>query len=117
MLVTGQRHDGAAASYASLGGFMPEQGQPPNFGGIAQRSADQLALALEEVGFDVGRAFPMLRPGVDARGGPGVDVGRIAVTAADRLSAVLSAAVRYGVTAPAGDDWPDAAHHDPEAGN
>jgi hypothetical protein len=96
---------------------MPEQGQLPGFGVPARRSADRLALALEEVGFDVGRAFPMLGAGVDARGRPGVELGRVAVTVADRLSAVLTEAVRHGVTAPAGDDWPDAARHDPDAGN
>ena len=96
---------------------MPE-GQPSSgLGGAAQRSADRLAVALEEVGFDVGRAFPMLGAGVDARGGPGVELGRVAVAVADGLSAVLTGAVRHGVTAPAGDDWPDAARHDPHAGH
>jgi hypothetical protein len=99
--------------------------QQPRPGGdadaTAQRSADRLALALEEVGFDVGVAFPMLGGGVDRHGGPGVELGRVTASVADRLSAVLSQAARQGVSAPAGGDWPDAAgpaaRHDPGAGN
>lgn len=96
---------------------MPGESQPPSVGGTARQSADRLALALEEVGFDVGRAFPMLGASVDSRGGPGVELGRVAAAVADRLSMVLTEAVRYGVTAPAEGDWPDAGEHDPAGGN
>lgn len=100
---------------------MPEQGQPPDFGVRAQRAADRLAIALEEIGFDVGRAFPMLSTGIDARGGPGVELGRVTAAVAERLSTVLLQAVRCGVMTPAGDDWPEdlgpSAGHDPAAGH
>jgi hypothetical protein len=68
---------------------------------VAQRSADRLALALEEIGFDVGRAFPMLSSGRDRHGTPNVELGRVTTTVADRLSAVLSQAARHGVAVPA----------------
>jgi hypothetical protein len=69
--------------------------QPPKDAGpgaIAQRSADRLALALEDVGFDVGREFPMLQGGVDREGAPVVDLGRVTEAVASRLSLVLSRA-------------------------
>jgi hypothetical protein len=76
---------------------------------VAQVSADRLALALEEVGFDVGRAFPMLGSGLDRRGIAGVELGRVTAMVANRLSTVLSQAAQLGVTTPAEDGWPDAA--------
>ena len=81
------------------------EGEPPPGTDLeAQRSADRLALALEEVGFDVGRAFPMLGSGVDRRGIPAVELGGVTTTVADRLSVVLSQAARQGVTVPTEDD-------------
>jgi hypothetical protein len=69
--------------------------EPPTGPGpeaIAQRSADRLALALEDVGFDVGVAFPMLQGGVDHRGAAIVDLGRIAEPVASKLTAILNGA-------------------------
>jgi hypothetical protein len=67
---------------------------------VAQRSADRLALALEEVGFDVGRAFPTLGSGRYRHGSPGVELGRVTAAVADRLSMVLARAAQHGVTVP-----------------
>lgn len=64
---------------------------------IAQRSADRLALALEEVGFDVGQAFPSLRSALDDTGTPVVEIGRLRVAVADSLSSVLMRAAQRGV--------------------
>ena len=64
----------------------------------ARRSADRLAVALEEVGFDVGRAFPMLRDAADRDGMPAIELGRVAAPVADQLSDVLTRAARHGVT-------------------
>ena len=66
--------------------------EPPAESGpevIAQRSADRVALALEEVGFDVGIAFPTLG-GVDRNGAPVVDLGQVAESVATRLASLLS---------------------------
>lgn len=76
---------------------------------VAQLGADHLALALEEVGFDVGRTFPMLGGGLDRHGRPAVELGRVTAIVAHQLSTVLSQAARWGVTTPAEDSWPDAA--------
>jgi hypothetical protein len=65
---------------------------------LGQRSADRLALALEDVGFDVGQEFPMLRSEVDARGEPFIEVGRVSRATAARLSVILTEAARHGVT-------------------
>ena len=73
---------------------------PPPPGSDAQWAADKLALALEDVGFDVGRAFPGLGSGADRAGVPMVDIGQVAVPVADGLAAVLSQAARHGVTTP-----------------
>lgn len=61
---------------------------------IAQRTADRLALALEEVGFDVGRAFPMLVGVVGSDGIPVVELGQVSDAVAGRLAAVLEAAAQ-----------------------
>jgi hypothetical protein len=77
--------------------------EPPKdsaFEAVAQRSADRLALALEDVGFDVGRAFPLLQSGVDRDGTPIVELGRVTEEVASRLSTVLSRAAQRGVTLP-----------------
>jgi len=65
---------------------------------VAQRSADRLAVALEDVGFDVGHAFPTLRSGVDPERRPIVELGRVTATVAARLSNVLSRAAHRGIT-------------------
>jgi hypothetical protein len=64
----------------------------------AQRAADVLAVALEETGFDVGRAFPDLRTTVDAAGSVHVDIGPIAPDVAGQLAALLRYAAGSGVT-------------------
>lgn len=64
----------------------------------AQRSADRLALALEDVGFDVGQAFPMLGSGLDHKRRPIVELGRVTATVASDLSNVLAQAVQRGIT-------------------
>jgi len=65
---------------------------------VAQAAADQLATALEEVGFDVGREFTMLQGRADLNRTPRVDVGRISTTSAARLVRVLTEAARRGIT-------------------
>ena len=59
---------------------------------VAHRVADRLATALEDVGFDVGVAFPQLRGGVDRDGAPIVDLGQIAEPIAVRLTTILNGA-------------------------
>lgn len=56
---------------------------------IAQRSADRLASALEEAGFDVGVAFPGLQGILDRTGAPVVELGRVTASDANRLAATL----------------------------
>ena len=82
-----------------MDGSMP---WPPVPGAGAQRAADRLALALEEVGFDVGRAFPGLGSGLDRAGAPAVDLGQVTVPVAEGLAVVLSQAAGHGVTVPGG---------------
>jgi hypothetical protein len=65
-----------------------------------QREADRLALALEDVGFDVGREFPMLLGRVGPHGVGVVHLGDVGAGTADRLSSVLRSAARQGVVAP-----------------
>jgi hypothetical protein len=55
-------------SRVRVGGGVAEQGAPLSRGVTGRRSADRLAVALEEVGFDVGREFPMLTGCVDRHG-------------------------------------------------
>ena len=57
----------------------------------ARRSADRLALALEEAGFDVGQEFPALYDAINKQGNAAVRVGDVSPSVADRLSAVLLA--------------------------
>jgi hypothetical protein len=64
----------------------------------AERTADRLAIALEDVGFDVGRAFPALNGEVDREGRPVVDLGRVAEPVASQLATVLAHAVDSGHT-------------------
>jgi hypothetical protein len=97
---------------------IPADGGP---GRTAQRTADQLAVALEEVGFDVGRAFPLLRDGVDRQGRPVIELGRVSEQVAGQLCDVLTRAARHGITVAGEDEEPDPAdalvEDDPEAGN
>ena len=64
----------------------------------AQRAADVLAVALEEAGFDVGRAFPELRTTVDATGSAHVEIGPMTPEVAGQLAALLRSAAGSGVT-------------------
>lgn len=66
----------------------------------ADLAADRLALALEDVGFDVGVAFPALRGGVNRHGADAVELGAVAPTVATQLSMVLAWAARRGITIP-----------------
>ena len=63
----------------------------------AQRAADALALALEEAGFDVGRAFPLLQAAV-RRGVPVVEVGLLAPAVARQLAGLVARAASRGIT-------------------
>jgi hypothetical protein len=65
--------------------------------GSARQSADALALALEDVGFDVGHAFPLLGQGFDPGGAPVVELGSVAPPVAAALAGVLVEAARHGV--------------------
>jgi hypothetical protein len=65
----------------------------------SRETADRLALALEEVGFDVGRAFPVLCGVLDIDGSPAVLLGRVDAEVAGTLAAVLVRAAGLGVTA------------------
>jgi hypothetical protein len=90
-----------------VGGGVAEQ-KPPRSRGLSARAADRLAVALEEVGFDVGREFPMLTGCVDRHGEPAVELGRVSASVADGLSAVLTEAAQHGVATGFGGDWPEA---------
>lgn len=63
----------------------------------AQQAADRLALAFEDIGFDVGRAFPMLGAGADRYGVQVVELGRVSVDVAEVLAAVLGRAAVRGL--------------------
>jgi len=64
----------------------------------AQQAADVLALALEDVGFDVGRAFPMLTSGAGSDGVGFVELGRVTAGIASGLAGVLAKAAGRGVS-------------------
>lgn len=85
---------GARRKWCGMGDHVSPE-QPAE--AVAQRSADRLALALEDVGFDVGQAFPMLRGALDRDGTPVVELGRVAAEVADGLANVLVRAARLGV--------------------
>lgn len=80
--------------------MVEQDGPPPGPEAAGPQAADRLALALEDVGFDVGRAFPRLGSGVDSSGAPVVELGSIAVAVAAELAAVLSHAARQGAVVP-----------------
>jgi len=63
-----------------------------------QQAADLLALALEDVGFDVGRAFPALSSGTGLDGVGFVELGRVTAGIASGLALVLSQAAGRGVS-------------------
>jgi hypothetical protein len=65
-----------------------------------ERAADLLAVALEEVGFDVGRAFPALHGTANLRGAPAVELGAVSEHVATGLASVLGEAARLGITLP-----------------
>jgi hypothetical protein len=70
----------------------------------AERSADRLAFALEDVGFDVGQEFPALYDAIGRQGSPVVRLGDVRPPVADRLAAVLTDAAAQGVTVTREDD-------------
>jgi hypothetical protein len=70
----------------------------------AQQAADRLAVALEDIGFDVGRAFPMLAVDTDQSGRSGVALGRVSVPVAESLAGVLGRAAVLGLRVPGGGD-------------
>jgi hypothetical protein len=55
---------------------------------------------LEDVGFDVGRSFPMLRTGQNRTGDPVVELGRVSAGVASQLSTVLTEAAQQGIAVP-----------------
>ena len=62
-----------------------------NHGGkvTAQSAADRLALALEDIGFDVGQEFPALHDAIGRRGSAVVRIGDVEPAVADRLAGAL----------------------------
>ena len=72
---------------------------------LARRSADRLALALEEAGFDVGQEFPLLSDAIGRQGAAVVRIGDVRTAIADRLAAALmSGAARQANQAEEDDD-------------
>lgn len=63
----------------------------------ARRAADGLALALEDVGFDVGRVFPLLRATAGQDGAPVVEIGPMTPRVAAQLAQVLAQAAGRGI--------------------
>ncbi|GAB1690800.1 hypothetical protein [Krasilnikovia sp. M28-CT-15] len=59
----------------------------------ARTSTDRLALALEDVGFDVGQDFPALHDAIGRRGFAVVRIGDVQPSVADRLAARLRGGV------------------------
>jgi hypothetical protein len=66
----------------------------------AQRAADRLALALEDIGFDVGVAFPQLHGRIGQPGPATVFLGNVAPAVATSLASILTDAVNLGLTLP-----------------
>lgn len=64
---------------------------------IAQQAADRLALALEDVGFDVGRLFPALTGTVARNGDAIVELGAVIPAVASHLAVVLTRAAELGI--------------------
>jgi hypothetical protein len=64
----------------------------------AQRAADALALAFEEAGFDVGRAFPLLQATIGRDGMSAVEVGLLSPSVARQLASLVGRAAGNGIT-------------------
>ncbi|MEV4535393.1 hypothetical protein AB0J82_16335 [Asanoa sp. NPDC049518] len=64
----------------------------------AQTSVDRLAIALEDVGFDVGQEFSELHDTIGRHGIAVVRLGDIGPATADRLALVLSRAAERGIS-------------------
>ena len=58
----------------------------------ARGTTDRLALALEDVGFDVGQDFPALQDAVDRDGLAVVRMGDVRPDVAERLAALIRSA-------------------------
>jgi hypothetical protein len=67
---------------------------------LAQGAADRLALALEEIGFDVGVSFPGLHGAPNKSGTPTVYLGTVTADVASDLSDFLTDAVHRGAALP-----------------
>ncbi|WP_432974533.1 hypothetical protein [Dactylosporangium sp. CA-233914] len=63
----------------------------------ARRASDALALALEEAGFDVGRAFPLLGATVGRAGVAVVEVGQVTPAVASQLADLVARAAGGGL--------------------
>jgi Ni,Fe-hydrogenase III small subunit len=63
----------------------------------AQRTADILALALEDAGFDVGRHFPLLTGALNRDGEAVVILGPVTPAVAEQLARILNRATAAGV--------------------
>jgi hypothetical protein len=72
----------------------------PDADSPAQRAADRLALALEEIGFDVGVAFYELHGRSERSGTATVILGRVTPVVAEDLAAILTAAAQLGLALP-----------------
>jgi hypothetical protein len=70
----------------------------------ARGAADRLALALEDVGFDVGQDFPALHDAIGRQGFAVVRVGDVSPSVADRLSTIVSLGSARTVTHSEEDD-------------
>jgi hypothetical protein len=80
---------------------MPSTAEPSDHEKIlsaANERCDAVATALEDVGFDVGREFPLLHGVVDPDLEPAIDLGRIKPEVAVRLIVVLTLAEARGIT-------------------
>jgi hypothetical protein len=66
----------------------------------AQRAADRLALALEEIGFDVGVTFPELHGRSGRSGTAAVLLGTVTPAVAADLAAILTDAAHLGLALP-----------------
>jgi hypothetical protein len=69
----------------------------PDAESTAQRAADRLALALEEIGFDVGVTFPELHGRSERSGTATVLLGSVTPVVAADLAAILTDAANLGL--------------------
>jgi hypothetical protein len=70
----------------------------------AQSSADHLALALEDAGFDVGQEFPALHDAIGRQGFAVVRIGDVQPAVAKRLAAALTSGAAQQSDPAKGDD-------------